>query len=289
VPQGATPTGEALYAYDTRRENMRKADPMLEDVDAYRDYLREQEDAGTVGQFRQDLLAAGDNTEFAQAHAEQEAFLREQGYEDEELQAELDGWMTGESAYAALMGWQYRSRRSPGAAMFSARDPAPWRQDASSVSGGEPETESAFDTGQAIDEGTDLATVDARDVRGLIRDDAISDEALRVLVKEGTITEADVRAWQRDGTLLDENIYVMAAKPNLTATDIKYMVEDGYLTIRQARDLIFTEDENEIAKIRRLNRQRKSDKENKVGPYAPKDKKSSSTYYPSMMQDFLLK
>jgi hypothetical protein len=127
--RGAASQGQdALSAYDTRRDRVEADNPRVADYVQYQKYVFGLADEGGIRQYREDLLAIGD-TEFSAAHEDKKQRLMDQGYAGEELEAELDDWMTKDEAFAAIMGWQWKDRRTPGPAVYSARDEAPWRQE----------------------------------------------------------------------------------------------------------------------------------------------------------------
>jgi predicted Fe-S protein YdhL (DUF1289 family) len=268
-----TETAEAnpTAAYDAERAKIRETTPDVADFTDYRSFVLKDPRA-----LRESMLAVGDDTEFARALDRKRQSLAEDGYSGERLEAELDTWMGSSEAYIAVMGHKYKSEESPGDPLFSINNPPPWQEEDKEATTAASTGESDSVTGEQIDEGLNFATMTARQAKALLKEDAISPDGIEELVDRGVIDEPTLRDWLRDGTLLWEDLYQMAAQANLSATDLKYLREDGYLSNQDIIRLVVDASEESIAEIRRINRQRKRDKENETGPYTPKKKSGRS-------------
>jgi hypothetical protein len=279
-------TGKAEANPTSQREaeqaRIRDEEPIVAD---YVDYRRYALNAPNIRQLRADMEAEGSDTEFSRALNRQREFLISQGETGEALESRLDRWMSSDEAYAAVMGYAWKNRGDTGRPIFSVTDPAPWRETEATGGGEAPAAEEPV-TGEAIDEGLDFGSMTARQAKALLKEDAISADGIEELVDRGVIDEPTLRDWLRDGTLLWDDIYQMAAQANLSATDLKYLREDGYVTNRQIMQLIVDASDESIAEIRRINRQRKRDKENETGPYTPKRNSGASSS--SFLDEYLL-
>lgn len=274
---GGTATADPLGTLKEERAAIKAEVPEVADYTKYRSYMLNDE--RDVRQMRQDMLAAGTGTQFYKQHEEYRKYQIEQGKTGEELEAAMDDWMTSDSAYLAVLGHAGRNKTGTGSAIYSATNPAPWREETSPSTGGGGGSFPSSQTGEDIDEGIDFDSLSAEDARDLIRTDSISPDGVEKLVDNGTVTTRILRRWIDDGTLLHDDLYQMAAQPNLTATDLKYMFEDGYLTMDDLIRLITDADEEFVTEVRTENRRRKRARERKSERDAKKST-SSGGYQP---------
>jgi hypothetical protein len=272
-----------LTSFDAERGAIKAANPRVDDYTTYRKYVLGMSDADKRAE-REALLAVPGDTEFTAAHDRKRESLVKDGLSGDALETELDKWLSDEGAYLALLGHQYRSNQEPKAAIYTAVDDPPWREtEEAAGGGGETKEKDPYDTGKDVDKDLDIRTITVPEAHDLLLTDSISNDALRLMVGDGRLTRNTVNRWLSEGILLGEDLYDLADQPNLPATDIRYLVEDGYMGQDEVLDLIFSADADLINRIRKLNRKRKRDKENKVGPYAPK---SSGGY--NLINEFLL-
>ncbi len=126
---GAVLVQSNVADYKAAREAIRAKNSNLDDFLTYRGWMYDFEEAdGGIRRVREEIEAGKPNSKFAQAIEERRQELIGQGYEGESLELKLDQWMTGEEAYAAMMGWGWKRGDSDGESAF---DPLayPWREE----------------------------------------------------------------------------------------------------------------------------------------------------------------
>jgi hypothetical protein len=296
---GSVPGATDIYqSIKDKQGQIRAGSADFDDFKTYQGWVR---DGGSQAI---DILRSADGSEVARLIDEKVEGWKAEGLSEEEIDERLTQWVSSEDGYAATMGWR-TTNDDPGSAVYNEGQVPLWRQkDEAGSSGGSKtakEDEEPLSLAETLGPdrkrghqfnneyvakawSDDLAAqrMSPNEIERNLRYGLIKPETLRAMAQSGQITRQDIVNWVSDGTLLKFDLYGMAEVEGVPAGDIRFLVEDGYLSMDAVLDLIFNPSEQDVMELRRLNQDRKYNRENQPDT-------GSQSGYGNFLSEYLFK